>query len=202
MHKNVILAKAASVVALEILVAQELAAAPRRSSTSEQESTEETETFFTQSFEKVGVEVEKEALYVLSYYSGGHPALAHEIGDATFKVDEDNIISQNDAVVGVINAAEVVGRKYIEPQVYEAIKSDRYKSILNTLLKDPGPESFRRRDILRSLEPDEEKVLDNFLKKMTDLGVFVKDPDHGRGAYKFAQELHFVYFWLRAKSQD
>ena len=95
----------------------------------------------------------------------------------------------------------MVGRKYIEPQVYEAIRSEKYKAILKKLTEDITSFNVRRRELLDKLGPGEEKALDNFLKKMTDLGVLVKDADHGRGAYKFAQELHFVYFWMRATKQ-
>jgi len=163
---------------------------------------EETCQFFTQTFAKVGVEVEDAALKALYPYTAGYPALAQEIGDAIFKADTDDFISLSDVPRGVMNAVEIVGRKYIEPQVYAAMKSGKYRSILDKLSYGPhgvGLLAFKRKDIAKLLEPGEEKVLDNFLKKMTDLGVLDKDQEHGLGAYKFAKELHFIYFWLKAK---
>ncbi len=44
--------------------------------------------------------------------SGGFPMLMHEVGDAVFWSDTDNQIDSTDAVSGVVEAAEVVGRKF------------------------------------------------------------------------------------------
>ncbi|MBW1614254.1 MAG: hypothetical protein JRF08_02155 [Deltaproteobacteria bacterium] len=38
--------------------------------------------------------------------------LMHEVGDAVFWSDTDNQIDSTDAVSGVVEAAEVVGRKF------------------------------------------------------------------------------------------
>jgi len=160
----------------------------------------ETLTFYRKTFEGVGVEVEQEALQFLVRYAGGLPVLAHEIGDAVFKADQDNKISFEDAGDGVWNAADVVGRKYLEPQVFQAIRSERYRGILRKLGEELGGADthFKRSDLITKLTDREKKVLDNFLTKMKQLGVIRVDPQGERGGYCFQNLLHSLYFLLEA----
>ncbi|MGH8011872.1 MAG: AAA family ATPase [Candidatus Binataceae bacterium] len=164
---------------------------------------EETAQFYRDTFGKVGAHVEEKALDFLGELSGGLPVLAHEIGDAVFKVDNDGKIDTSDAVEGVIQAAEIVGRKYLEPQIFHAIRSTHYRSILSKLAVAP-PESgllmrFKRRDLLSSSSTDEKRVLDNFLRRMKELGVIRNEQDGGPGAYTFCNRLHYLYFRINAQ---
>ncbi|MBI5150930.1 MAG: ATP-binding protein [Candidatus Omnitrophica bacterium] len=159
----------------------------------------ETNEFYQQSFLKVGIRIDKEALDTLWRYSGGYPVLAHEIGDAVFKVDVDNVIDDHDALQGVLRAADVIGQKYIEPQVYDAIRSQRYRSILRKLANKPFETQFKRKDAVASLNPDEAGVFDNFLIKMKKLGVLMEDKDTDRGGYKFTSDLQYLFMWLEAQ---
>jgi len=155
--------------------------------------------FFRKAFERVKTEVTEGALRTMVAFSGGHPALAHEIGDAVFRVDSDGIIDQRDAAEGISQAAEIVGRKYLEPQVYRAIRSLRYRKILKVLASEPQNYRFQRSDIIRRLDPNERKVFDNFLRRMQNLGVIVPDEEMGRGAYRFRNALHFFYFGMEGR---
>ncbi|RME42605.1 MAG: ATP-binding protein [Deltaproteobacteria bacterium] len=159
----------------------------------------ETEEFFQKAFEKVGVKVETAALPILARFAGGLPVLAHEIGDATFKMDTDDHIDEKDALQGVFLAADIVGRKHLEPQVFRAIRSERYRSILRRIAAKPLDIRFKRADLLSRLGPEEARVLDNFLRRMKDLNVIRPDPERGRGAYCFQNQLHYLYFWLEAE---
>jgi len=155
--------------------------------------------FFRKAFARVNTQIAEDALAMMVQFSGGHPALAHEIGDAVFRVDDDGTIDQRDAAEGISQAAEIVGRKYLEPQVYQAIRSPRYRKILKVLASDPKNFFFRRGEILRHLDANERKVFDNFLQRMRDLGVIVPDPEGGRGAYRFRNALHFFYFGMEGR---
>ncbi len=159
-------------------------------------SEEETQTFYTDTFQKVGVQLDHEALQMMSSFAGGLPVLAHEIGDAVFKVDEDKFINQSDAFQGITNAAEIVGRKHLEPKVFQAIKSKRYRTILRKA--DLFSIHFQRSQVKQYLNEEENKVFDNFLKRMIDLGVIIREPE-GRGAYRFSNLLHWAYFILEAE---
>lgn len=160
----------------------------------------ETENFYQLAFSKHNISVEPPAMKLLCRYSGGLPMLLHEVGDAVFWVDTDNRISSEDAVNGIVVAADIVGKKYLDRQVYSAIRSDRYRSILQKLVK-PGLEmSFLRKDIAGKLTADEKRVLDNFLTRMKDLCV-IRSGSHA-GEYIFANNLFRLYMSLQAEASS
>jgi len=157
---------------------------------------EEGTTFFQTAFSKVNVKIADAALSMLVRYSGGLPVLAHEIGDAVYRTDQDGTIDYDDAVVGILSAAEIVGRKYIEPRIFEAIRSERYRAILRKIVTQRFDIRFKRGDLRKDLTSDEAKVLDNFLRRMKGLGVVKTDPEGGPGAYRFDNLLHYLYISL------
>jgi hypothetical protein len=161
--------------------------------------TEETISFFENAFAKAGMVLEGAALDLLVRYAGGLPVLAHEIGEAVFNLDTDNQVGLSDALGGVVAAADTVGRKHLEPQVFGAIRSEKYRTILRKVADDPFAYQFTRSAVRESLSAAELKVFDNFLTKMKQLGVMVEDPERGRGAYRFTNLLYFMYFQLEAE---
>ena len=162
-------------------------------------SEDETRAFYQKAFSRVGMEMEEPALDWLTRYAGGLPVLAHEIGDAAFNLDKDGCIDRSDAVGAVVMAADIVGRKHLEPQVFQAIRSTRYRSILRKLAREPFKEAFQRSEVLRRLSSEEVSVFDNFLRRMNQLGVVSRDPERGAGAYRFTNLLHYLYFWMEAE---
>jgi AAA+ ATPase superfamily predicted ATPase len=60
-------------------------------------SDEESAEFFRKAFQSVNLPVETKALEHIVNFSGGHPALAHEIGDAVFYADSDGYVDEHDA---------------------------------------------------------------------------------------------------------
>ena len=162
-------------------------------------SPDETASFFQNAFAKVNIQVDAAALSVLAQYAGGLPVLAHEIGDAAFRMDEDGKIDFNESVAGVLAAADIVGRKYLEPRVFEAIRSERYRAILRKMVTKQFDVRFKRGDVRKDLDGREVKVLDNFLRRMRTLGVVRPDPEGGPGAYRFDNLLHYLYFRLAAQ---
>lgn len=163
-------------------------------------TTEETSEFFKGTFEKAGVTIDDAALDLISDVAGGLPVLAHEIGDATFRLDSDNHIDTVDAFKGLVTAAEIVGRKYLEPAVLHAIRSPRYRAILGKLTGQL-PVSFTRRELAEKLDPQESRILDNFLRRMRQLGVLRPEHERGPGAYRFDNLLHRLYISLAAAEQ-
>lgn len=162
-------------------------------------SDEETRQFFLNAFSRVNIKVEDRALNVLCRFTGGLPMMAHEIGDATFHIDSDGCIDEKDAFQGVLAAADIVGRKHLEPQVFQAIRSERYRNILRKITQKPFEISFTSREMRPLLTTEEQRVFHNFLTRMKELGVVVPDAEKGRGAYRFANRLHYLYFWLEAE---
>lgn len=157
-------------------------------------SEDETRSFFENAFSEVGITLEDNALKLLVRFSGGLPVLAHEIGDAVLTVDRDNKIDKNDALEGIINAAEIVGRKHIESVVFNAIRSRHYTKILKKTLELDY--QFQRVKVIEKLNDSEKKVFDNFLRRMKDLGVIVRCKEKGPGVYRFSNQLHYLYFMI------
>ena len=162
-------------------------------------SSAESRQFFEQAFSLAGIKVDDEALAIMVRFAGGLPVLAHEIGDAVWRTSRPPRVTAEDAMNGVLGAAEVIGSKLLEPQVFQAIRSQRYRSILRKLAEKPFEFAFRRADVRERLAADGTRVLDNFLTRMKQLGAIVSDAEAGRGYYRFANQLHYLYFWIESQ---
>jgi Cdc6-like AAA superfamily ATPase len=159
----------------------------------------EVKNFLTMAFEKVDVEVKSDAMEVMVKFSSGLPILMHEIGDAIFWLDDDGVIDKKDALLGIIEAAGRVGRKYLDPKVYRALRSKNYRSILRKLGQAPWSRYFTKKEIESKLYEHEKKVFHNFLRKLIDLGIIESDLERGRGAYRFVNEIYPVYIWMESE---
>lgn len=154
--------------------------------------------FFRRAFASVRIEVEPGALDSLVTFAGGVPVLAHEIGDAAFRAATRPRIADPDARRAILAAADIVGRKYVEVQVLDRIRSGRYRSLLRTIPEIAPSGTFKRSELSRHLGRNERSVLDNFLREMVRLGMLERLPDEGPGNYGFVQGLHFLYFLTQA----
>ena len=158
----------------------------------------EVERFYRESFAAGNAVVSAADLNFVVQHTGGLPVLAHEIGDAVWRAAKAPTIAHQDIVAGIVRAASIVGRKLLEPQIFQAIQSDRYRSILRKMADEPARMKFQRGDLAARLAPDERQVLDNFLRRMRKLGAVQLDPDV-RGGYRFPNRLHALYFWMESR---
>ncbi|MDP2982073.1 MAG: hypothetical protein Q8O92_01935 [Candidatus Latescibacter sp.] len=156
----------------------------------------EVQGFFEKAFELIKVKVETEAMKIMVIYSSGLPILMHEIGDAVYHRNDDMVIYKVDATLGIIEAAERIGKKYLDPKVYRAIRSVRYISILRKLGE---ASNFRKSDIEKRLNPTELKVFHNFLRRMKDLGIIIHDEEGGSGSYKYVNNIYPIYIWMESQ---
>jgi energy-coupling factor transporter ATP-binding protein EcfA2 len=163
-------------------------------------SNEEVKDFIYRAFSKVNMRVEPEAMEIMVFYSSGLPILMHEIGDATFWTDTDGVIDKEDAEKGILVAAQKVGEKYLDPKVYRAIRSQRYKSILRKLGEMKIPRTFKKKDVESQLDPGERRVFHNFLIKLRGSGVIEIERDEERGTYRFVNEIYPIYIWMESGS--
>ena len=157
----------------------------------------ETTEFYQSAFQSVHAKIEKRELDTLVRYTGGLPVLAHEIGDAVWREAQSPEINEDEIYEGVFNAAEIIGRKLLEPQIFSAIRSERYRSILRKMAGEPQIH-FRREELLSHLTKEEENVMENFLQRMKNLGAIDTDPEV-RGGYKFPNLLHALYFMIESE---
>ncbi len=161
-------------------------------------SDEEVKSFFHKTFEEqAGKKVEPEAMKMMVHYSSGLPLLMQEIGDSIYWIDQDDVITERDAQVGIVDAALNIGKKYLDPKVLRVIRSEHYRSILYKLGASFS-RSFRKKDIETKLTEAERKVFHNFLRRIRQLGVIEPDTEHGRGSYRFVNEIYPVYFGLQS----
>ena len=160
----------------------------------------EAEQFYRESFASGNATLPVAGLRFLVQYTGGLPVLAHEIGDAVWHAARTQTIAQDELYYGVFRAAEIIGRKLLEPQIFQAIQSDRYRSILRKMADAPSRTKFQRGELVARLTEGERKVLDNFLRRMRNLGAVQIDPQV-RGGYRFPNRLHALYFWMSQQTE-
>lgn len=163
-------------------------------------SDQEVESFFEMAFASADMNLTDEAMRVMVHFSSGLPIMMQEIGDATFWEDADGAISKQDAISGVGSAALNIGRKYMHPSVYNAIRSDRYQTIIRKLAVDSIQPSFTRQEVASSLTPEELGVFDNFLRRLRKLGVVELDPTGGRGTYRYTNQIFPIYMYAESQA--
>lgn len=159
-------------------------------------SDEEMKDFFHKAFESVKIKVAPEAASHMAHYSAGFPKIMHLVGDAAFWLDQDGFIDKDEAMEAVFMAAEEVGKKYVDQQVYRALRSKDYHSILAKIAKTGLDMSFNRSEIAKDLTEPERKKLGNFLTKMKNLKVIRAGLD--RGEYVFNVRMVRLYIWLQS----
>ncbi len=87
-------------------------------------------------------------------------------------------------------------KKYVNAQIYDALKSEDYRSILAKIGKEgPDSMSFKKSDIGNLLTEQEKKKFHNFLQKMKRLNVLHSGNE--RGEYIFNLRMVRLYIWLQ-----
>jgi len=153
--------------------------------------------FFQRAFESVQMKVEDAAMQTMIHYSAGFPKIMHLVGDAAYWIDRDGIVGQDDAMEAVLAAADEVGKKYVDQQVYKALRSADYHSILKKIAKlSPDAMSFRKAEVAAGLTENEKKKFNNFLQKMKVLKV-LRSGDL-QGEYVFNVRMVRLYVWLQS----
>ena len=160
-------------------------------------SDDEAMDFYRNSFDSVGAKIAATDLRQLVQFTGGVPILAHEIGDAVWRTARGLQIDSKEVREGISTAAELIGWKLVQPQVFRAIRSERYHSILRIMSGAPRMH-FRRSELMKRLAGDERKVIDNFLQRMKRLGALETDPET-KGGYRFPNLLHTLYFRMESQ---
>ena len=165
----------------------------------------EVENFFITTFAETDIDVNTDALEYMKLYSSGLPIMMQEIGEGTFNSNDDEIIDESDSIRGVIIAAESIGKKYLDPQVYNTIQSSRYISIIRKVgaiigtKQDNLVQYISKKEIVDKLNQEEKNVFDNFIRKMRDLDIIKLDSDKGKGNYKFVNKIYPFYIFMESR---
>ena len=160
-------------------------------------SDDETSEFYQNAFQSMNAKIGEPELSRLVQFTGGLPVLAHEIGDAVWRTAQSLEINAREVSQGIFIAAEIIGRKLLEPQIFSAIRSERYRSILRKMAGE-SQMYFRRAELVANLTEKEAKVVGSFLRRMKKLGA-IETIDGVRGGYKFPTFLHALYFRLESE---
>jgi len=152
---------------------------------------DEMKDFFTKSFSTLGINIEPRAMGLMCHYSAGFPKLMHIIGDKVFWENNDNVIDEKDVRGGIVEAAIDVGSKFIDQQVYKALKSNVYKSILKKLAQSGFDLAFKKSQIEKTLNASEKKNFNNFLQRLKKLGLLISGEEQGE--YIFTSRLARLY---------
>ena len=162
----------------------------------------ELEDFFKRAFYSAQMEVTPEAMAYLVYFSAGFPKIMHLIGNNAYWTDKDGIIDEEDARQAIIFAADEVGKKYVDQQVYKALRSDDYHAILKKIaaLTPSVAFSFKKSDVEAALTDTEKNKFHNFLQKMKKLNVLRSGSTPGE--YIFNQRMVRLYLWLQSQKQE
>lgn len=161
-------------------------------------SPEEMREFFEKAMNSVQMRLEEDAVKMMVTYSAGFPKIMHLVGDAAFWSDQDGVITKDDAFAAVLMAADEVGKKYVDQQVYKALRSADYRSILDKIAKrGPDSMSFNVADVSSGLTDTEKKKFYNFLRKMKTLKVLRSGKIQGE--YIFTMRMVRLYIWLQSR---
>jgi len=153
--------------------------------------------FYQKAFETVRHTCTTEAMDRMAAVAGRTPVIWHELGDAIYWADDDGHIDINDVVAGMKRAADNVGSKYLQRPLYDTIRSESYRTILEHLGQaDMSAPIIRRAELLKWLPPNAGKRLDKFLQKMKEMDVLV--PGQNSGEYEFKNLLYRYYIALQA----
>ena len=165
-------------------------------------SREETSEFYKKTFDSAGAQISTKHLELLVDYTGGLPVFAHELGDSVWRMARTLEIDEGAVIRGIADATEIIGRKLLDQQIFYAIRSKKYQSILRKMMGAAAVYRFRRSDVTKNLTQEEIKVFDNFLQRMKKLGALIQDPTV-RGGYQFPNRLYSLYFFFYSqKSSD
>ncbi len=151
--------------------------------------------FFEQAFAETNMTIESGAMDVFIKYSAGFPRLMHLLGESAYWMDEDGVVSESDALRAAMQAAEDIGRKYVDAQVYQALRSKDYKSILRKIARSGLDMTFRKSELSKGLTETEKRKLNNFLQRMKKLNVIRSGDD--KGEYEFLSRMVHLYIWIK-----
>ena len=156
---------------------------------------EDVSNFFVNIFDQENITISDKALEIMVTFSSGLPLMMQQIGESVFWEIEDNNISEEIALKGVINAANEIGNKQIRP-ILNQIKSENYEPILEKIVESRLI-SFKRSEINELMKNTSENVVKNFLYKMVDLEIFEQIGHKNSGKYKFSNTLYYTYFLIK-----
>ena len=158
-------------------------------------SDDEVKDFFIDMFKSQNISINPDALNLMTEYSSGLPLMMQEIGEDVFWATDTNNVSLDNAIEGIIEAGEIIGRRQIKPVMDSSIRSKTYNDIFSKL-GEYGKDFFRKSEFEKHLNNTEKKAFPNFLKRATELNILESVGKDKSGEYKFSNKLYLLYFMI------
>ena len=168
-------------------------------------SDSEIQTFYIDIFAMNNIDIEDSALHNMTKYSSGMPTMMQEIGDATFWKDTDNYIDREDSLLGVIEAGQRIGLKYLQPLIDKKIRSENYLSLFKKIGKELAATpnaTFTKKTFSDVLNESESKVFKDFISRAKKLGIIELASSKKQGEYQFTNQLYPIYFFIQTIRED
>ena len=168
-------------------------------------SDDEIKEFYTDIFSIYKMNVDPPALEMMTKYSSGMPTMMQEIGDAVFWQDNDGEIDKNDAVLGVIEAGNRIGLKYLQPVLDQNIRSENYLSLFKKIGKELAAmpnATFTKKTFSDVLNESESKVFKDFISRAKKLGIIELASSKKQGEYQFTNQLYPMYFMIQTVKDE
>ncbi len=157
--------------------------------------------FFDSAFRSCDMIVHPASAPLLLHFSAGLPKIMQMLGDSAYWIDRDSIVDPEDVFSAANATAEDVGRKFVDQQVFKELRSDRYQSILDVIgADDPFSTTFVRSEIIQSLNPDQQKAFDNFLRRMRDLNVIRQGDRPGEYVFNVLMVRYYIYLTAQRRA--
>lgn len=156
--------------------------------------------FFIDTFNKVNITCDEDALEFLTFYSSGLPLVMQNVGDYAFWSAEDNNISKDIAIKSIIHAGNEIGNKQLI-NILKQIKSELYMQIL-IKLGEYHSFSFNKSIFYEKLNNDEKTVFNDFLTFMNELGILISYDSENNEVYEFTNHLYYTYFMIKSLEKN
>ena len=152
--------------------------------------------FFQQSFGARKVSFRPDDAGMLAGFCAGHPRLAHEIGDAVWRVAATPHLSARDLAHGVELAADLVGLGLLDRGVFRSLRDEPDRSLVRQVAEEAseaGAPARKRRRTERK-----QRDYETLLRRLDEAGALTAVPD-APGSYRFADRLHAGFLALEAR---
>lgn len=153
---------------------------------------EEVESFFVETFKKINITINEDALTLMVKYTNGLPLVMQEVGLSIFyKLKLSKTISLEKAVEGLFDATEDIGKHLILPYFEEYDSRREYKSLL-LKIGQFSQFKFKLNDLEKILSSKEKIVVNDFLNICMNLAMLKYENEE----YVISNNLLKTYFQL------
>ncbi|MDO5850181.1 MAG: ATP-binding protein [Methanobacteriaceae archaeon] len=153
--------------------------------------------FYIDSFKKANMTIDDDALDIISYYSFGLPLMMQQIGDSIYWYADDDKITKEEAIHGIITAASEIRNKQLTP-IINQIESEDYKHIL-LRLGELEAYQFKVSEIKEKLNKEYQIIFEDFIEYMVKLNILKKIGKDNSDEYEFNNITLFVYTLIKTK---